>query len=84
MIVDKTSGEIAKAEPITGGNNLAEGKKQGEGMFRATRELLEPVKEAKRDNPGYLAVSVRPEMKEGPSVATETLLKDNDWKRRPR
>jgi len=61
VIVDKTSLEIAKAEPITGGNNLAEGK--GEGMFRATRELLEPVKEAKRDNPGYLAVSVRPEMK---------------------
>ena len=53
-------------------------------MFRATRELLEAVKEAKRDNPGYLAVSVRPEIKEGHSVATETLLKDNDWKRRPR
>ena len=53
MIVDKTSLEIAKAEPITGGNNLAEGK--GEGMFRATRELLEPVKEAKRDNFDYLA-----------------------------
>ena len=78
------SGEIVRAERITGGNYLAEGKKQGEGMFRATRELLEPVKEAKRDNPGYLAVSVRPEMKEGHLVATETLLKDNEWKRRSR
>jgi hypothetical protein len=49
------SGEIVRAERITGGNYLAEGKKQGEGMFRVTCELLEPVKEAKRDNPGYLA-----------------------------
>jgi hypothetical protein len=80
LIVDQTTGEIAKAEPITGGDDLAEAKKQNDGMFRATRELREAVKEAKRDNPGYNAVSVSSEMKDNHSVATVTLVKDNDWK----
>ena len=80
VIVDQTSGEIAKADPITGGDDLTEAKKQNDGMFRATRELREAVKEAKRDNPGYSAVSVWSEMKDNHSVATVTLVKDNDWK----
>jgi hypothetical protein len=80
VIVDQTSGEIAKADPISGGDDLTEAKKQNDGMFRATRELREAVKEAKRDNPGYNAVSVWSEMKDNHSVATVTLVKDNDWK----
>jgi hypothetical protein len=80
VIVDHISGEIAKAEPITGGDDLAAAKKQSDSMFRATRELREAVKEAKQDNPGYLAVSVWSEMKEGHSLATVNLVKDNDWK----
>src|ERR1700756_353898 len=31
VIVDHTSGEIAKAEPITGGGDLTEAKKQNDG-----------------------------------------------------
>jgi hypothetical protein len=80
VIVDHSSGEIAKAEPITGGDDLANAKKQNDGMFRATRELREAAKEAKRDNPGYSAVSVWSEMKDNHSVATVLLVKDNDWK----
>jgi len=80
VIVDQTSGEIAKTDPITGGDDLTEAKRQNDGMFRATRELREAVKEAKRDNPGYNAVSVWSEMKDNHSVATVTLVKDNDWK----
>ena len=80
VIVDQTSGEIAKTEPITGGDDLTVAKMQNDSLFRATRELREAVKEAKRDNPGYLAVSVLAEMKEGHSLATVTLVKDNDWK----
>jgi len=80
VIVDQTSGEIAKAEPITGGDDLTDAKKQNDGMFRATRELREAVKEAKADNPGYNAVSVWSEMKDNHSVATVLLVKDNDWK----
>jgi hypothetical protein len=80
VIVDHTSGEIAKAEPITGGDDLADAKKQNDGLFRATREIREAVKEAKHDNPGYLAVSVWPEMKDGHSLAHVMLVNDNDWR----
>lgn len=80
VIVDHTSGEIAKAEPITGGDDLAAAKKLSDGLFRATREIREAVREAKHDNPGYLAVSVWPEMKDGHSLANVMLVKDNDWK----
>ena len=80
VIVDHTSGEIAKVEPIGGGDDLTAAKRQNDSLFRATRELREAVKEAKRDNPGYLAVSVWSEMKDSHSIATVTLVKDNDWK----
>ena len=80
VVVDQNSGEITKAEPITGGDRLVEAKKQSDGLFRATRELREAVKEAKRNNPGYNAVNVWSEMKDNHSVATVTLVKDNDWK----
>jgi hypothetical protein len=80
VIVDRNSGEIAKAEPITGGDDLVEARKQSDGLFRATRELRDAVKEAKRNNPGYNAVNVWSEMKDNHSVATVTLVKDNDWK----
>ena len=80
VIVDHTSGEITKVEPISGGDDLTAAKRQNDSLFRATRELREAVKEAKRDNPGYLAVSVWSEMKDSHSIATVTLVKDNDWK----
>src|SRR6267142_4533282 len=35
LIVDHTSGESAKADPITGGDDLANARKQNDGMFRA-------------------------------------------------
>ena len=80
VIVDHASGAVVKAEPITGGDDLTEAKKQSDGMFRATRELREAVREAKHDNPGFLAVSVWPEMKDGHSMANVLLVKGNDWK----
>ena len=79
VIVDQTTGEIAKAEPITGAD-LTDAKKQNDGLFRATRELREAVKEAKQDNPGYHAVSAWAEMKDEHSMANVVLVKDNDWK----
>ena len=80
VIVDHNSGEIVKAEAIAGGDDLGMAKKQNDGLYRATRELSDAVKEAKRDNPGYQAVSVSPEMKDGHSLATVTLVKGSEWK----
>jgi hypothetical protein len=80
VIVDHNSGEVVKTEAIADGDDLTAAKKQNDGLFRATRELREAVKEAKHDNPGYLAVSVWPEMKDGHSMGNVLLVKDNDWK----
>jgi hypothetical protein len=80
VVVDHTTGAIAKAEPITGGDDLAAAKEQNEGLFRATRELREAVKEAKHNNPGYVAISAWPEMKDGHSMANVILFKGDDWK----
>jgi hypothetical protein len=80
VIVDHTTGAVAKAEPITGGDDLTAAKQQNEGLFRSTRELREDVKEARHDNPGYLAVSVWPEMKDGHSMANVMLFKGDDWR----
>src|SRR4029077_14642627 len=35
VIVDQNSGEIARAEPITRGDDLMEAKKHNDGLFRA-------------------------------------------------
>ncbi len=80
VIVDHSSGAIAQAAPIAGGDDLTQAKKQNDGLFRATRELSDAVKEAKHGNPGYRAVAVWSEMKDGHSMATVTLVKDNNWK----
>jgi hypothetical protein len=80
VLVDDTSGAVAKAEPITGGDDLTAAQRQNDGLFRATRELREAVKEAKHANPGYLAVSAWPEMKDGHSMANVILVKGTDWK----
>jgi len=80
VIVDQSSGAVAKAEPITGGDDLTAAKQQSAGMFRATRELREAVREAKHANPGYLAVSAWPELKDGHSQVSVVLFKGSDWK----
>jgi hypothetical protein len=80
VIVDHSSGNIAKADPIAEGDDLTTAKKQNDGLFRATRELSEAVKEAKRDNPGYRAAAVWSEIKDGHSMATVMLVKNSHWK----
>lgn len=80
VIVDHASGAVAKTEPITGGDDLTAAKQQSGGLFRATRDLREAVREAKHDNPGYLAVSAWPEMKNDHSMANVVLFKGDDWK----
>ena len=80
VIVDHASGAVAKTEAITGGDDLTAAKQQSGGLFRATRDLREAVREAKHDNPGYLAVSAWPEMKNDHSMANVVLFKGDDWK----
>src|SRR5919201_4175953 len=80
VIVDHKTGKIAKAEPITQGDDLTHAKEQSEAMAKAKRSLGAAASEAVKENKGYRVVSVFPAMKDGHPVADVTLMKGNDWK----
>jgi hypothetical protein len=80
VIVDHKTGKVAKAEPITGGDDLTAAKTQSEAMAKAKRSLDAAASEAVKENKGYRVVSVMPALKDGHPVADVALVKGNEWK----
>ena len=80
VIVDHKTGTIAKAEPITQGDDLTHAKEQSQAMAKAKRSLGTAAAEAAKQNKGYRVVSVFPTMKEGHPVADVTLVEGSEWK----
>src|SRR2546426_5057120 len=80
VIVDHKTGKVAKAEPITGGDDLTAAKAQSEAMANAKRSLDAAASDAVKDNKGHRAVSVMPALKDGHPVADVTLVKGTEWK----
>ena len=80
VIVDHKTGKVAKAEPITGGDDLTAAKAQSEAMANAKRSLDAAASDAVKDNKGYRAVSVMPALKDGHLVADVMLVKGTEWK----
>jgi hypothetical protein len=80
VIVDHKAGTVAKAEPITQGEDLTAAKAQSEAMAKAKRSLGAAASEAVKENKGYRVVSVMPALKDGHPVADVTLVKGTEWK----
>ena len=80
VIVDHKTGKVAKAEPITGGDDLTAAKAQSEAMAKAKRSLDAAASEAVKENKGYRVVSVMPALKDGHPVAEVALVKGTEWK----
>jgi hypothetical protein len=80
VIVDHKTGKVAKAEPITKGDDLKEAKAQSEAMAKAKRSLEAAASAAVKESKGFRAVSVIPAMKDDHPVAEVTLLKGAEWK----
>jgi hypothetical protein len=80
VIVDHRSGKVAKAEPITGGEDLTASKAQAEAMAKAKRSLRAALAEAVKANKGYRPVGVTPALKDGHPVAEVTLVKGEEFK----
>jgi len=80
VILDHKTGKVAKAEPITGGDDLTAAKAQSETMAKAKRSLDAAASEAVKENKGYRVVSVMPALKDGHPVADVTLVKGTEWK----
>ena len=80
VIVDHTTGKVAKAEPITSGDDLTAAKPQSEAMAKAKRSLEAAASGAVKEHKGYRVVSVMPALKEGHPVADVTLVKGTEWR----
>src|SRR5438876_11028009 len=78
VVVDHTSGKIAKSEEITSGDDLTAAKAQSAAMAHAKRSLRQAVRDVQKANKGFRAVSVVPEEKDSHPVATVTLVKDHE------
>jgi hypothetical protein len=80
VIVDHTTGKVAKTEAITSGDDLTAAKAQSEAMAKAKRSLRTAADQAAKENKGYRVVSVMPALKEGHPVAEVTLVKGSEFK----
>jgi len=80
VLVDHNTGKVAKSEPITEGDDLADAKKQVEACAKSKKSLKSAVDEAERASAGYRAVSVTPKLSSGHAVAVVTLLKGTQVK----
>jgi hypothetical protein len=74
VIVDHMTGSIAKAEPITEGEDLAHANAQKAAMDRAKVKLADAAEKAKGQVGGALVVSAVPELKDDRPVASVVLL----------
>lgn len=81
VVIDPTSGAIAKAEKITDAEDLEAAATQNAAMEKATISLLAAIQKAIMANPGYQAVSITPVMREGHPTADITLLQGETSKR---
>jgi hypothetical protein len=80
VVVDHTTGKVAKTEAITSGDDLTAAKAQSEAMAKAKRPLRTVADQAAKENKGYRVVSVMPALKEGHPVAEVTLVKGSEFK----
>ena len=80
-VLDPATGAIAKAEEITGPDDLKEAKEQNLAMAKATQSLVTATEATVKANSGSRAVSAIPEIKGGHPVAEVTLLQGSTFKK---
>jgi tryptophan synthase beta subunit len=78
VVVDHTTGKIARTEEITSGDDLTAAKEQLAAMAHAKRSLRQAVKDAQKAHKGFHTISVVPELKASHPIATITLSKDHE------
>jgi hypothetical protein len=80
VVVDHATGKVVKTEAITSGEDLTAAKAQSAAMAAAKGTLHAAVEKALKANPGYLAVSVFPTLKDGHASADVMVVKLESWK----
>ena len=80
VLVDYSTGQIAKVEPITKGEDLAAAQSQSAAMAKAKTSLKEAVEKAVGEAAGFRALGAVPNLKDGRAVASVLLLKGEEFK----
>jgi hypothetical protein len=80
VLVDYTSGKVAKVEQITKGDDLAAANSQSAAMGKAKSSLKDAIDKAIGEAAGSRAVSVVPSLKDDHPVATVLLLIGGQFK----
>ncbi len=80
VLVDYTTGRIAKAGPLDEAEDVTAAKKQMAAMAKAKTTLKAATDKALQENPGYRAVSVTPMLTANHAVAKITLVKGAQFK----
>jgi hypothetical protein len=75
VVVDHKTGQIAKSEPITGGEDLTAAKQQAAAMAKTKHSLRDVIASAEKSHASYHAVSALPEIEHGTAQADMVLLK---------
>ncbi len=74
VVADPKTGAIAKAEKITGADDLKAAAAQKAAMAKATVSVFAAADAAAKANAGLRAVSIYPQLQNGHAVAEVTLL----------
>jgi hypothetical protein len=79
VIVDHTTGKVAKSESITEGEDLAEAKSQSAAMEKAKTDLKAAVDKSVAATSGSRAITVTPALKGGRATASVTVLTGQEF-----
>ena len=80
VLVDYATGKVAKAEPITTGDDFAAANAQLAAMAKAKTSLKDAIDKAVGEAAGSRAVGVLPSLKDGRPIATVLLLTGEQFK----
>jgi hypothetical protein len=81
VVADPKTSASAEAEKITDAEDLKAATSQKAAMAKAKVPLLAATETAVKANPGFVAVSVFPDLKNGQATAEVTLLQGTTLKK---
>ena len=81
VITDPKTGAIVKSEKITDDDELSDAADQKAAMAKATNSLITAADAAVKDNAGFRAVAIFPDLREDNPIAEVTLLQGTTAKK---
>jgi hypothetical protein len=81
VVTDPKTGAIVKSEKITDSDELSDATDQRAAMAKAKTTLLSAADAAVKENSGFRAVSIFPDLRDGHAVAEVTLLQGTTAKK---